>query len=67
MTFETKPARPFVRSTSDRWVAGVCAGLADYFGLDPSLVRAAVVVGSLFSFGTVALLYIAAWILMPEA
>jgi phage shock protein C len=67
MTFETKPARPFVRSTSDRWVAGVCAGLADNFGLDTSLVRAAVVVASLFSFGTVALLYIAAWILMPEA
>jgi phage shock protein C len=29
----------FVRSTNDRKVAGVCAGVADYFDMDPTLVR----------------------------
>jgi phage shock protein C len=31
--------KKFVRSTNDRKVAGVCAGVADYFDLDPTLVR----------------------------
>src|SRR5260370_20412441 len=31
--------KKFVRSTNDRKVAGVCAGVADYFDMDPTLVR----------------------------
>jgi len=33
------PRKRFVRSTNDRKVAGVCAGVADYFDMDPTLVR----------------------------
>lgn len=32
-------ARPLLRSSSRKMVTGVCAGLADYFGIDPTLVR----------------------------
>lgn len=56
-----------VRRREDRMVAGVCGGVADYLGVDPTLVRLLTVVGALFSFGAVAVAYVAAWILMPEA
>ena len=35
------------RSTDDRMIAGVCAGIADYFGIDPTLVRLLFVFGAL--------------------
>ena len=55
------------RRSNDRMVAGVCSGVADYLGLDVTLVRLLAVVAAVFSVGTVAVAYIAAWILMPEA
>lgn len=54
-----------IRSTSDRMVAGVCAGLADYFNLDPSLVRL-LFVAFFFLGGSAVLLYLILWIVMPE-
>ena len=58
--------RPLVRRRDDRMVAGVCSGMADYLGLDPTVVRVAAVLGAVVSCGTVAIAYVAAWILMPE-
>lgn len=55
------------RRSEDRMIAGVCSGVADYLGLDVTLVRLLAVVAAIFSVGTVAIAYIAAWILMPEA
>lgn len=55
------------RSRQDNMLGGVCAGVADYFNIDLALVRVLTVVAALFSFGTVALAYVAAWILMPES
>lgn len=66
MTYESTPPKEFVRSSSQKMVAGVCGGVAEYFGWDVNLVRFAAVVGAIVSFGTVALIYIAAWMLMPE-
>ena len=34
-------SRPLRRNMHNRQIAGVCSGLADYFGLDPTLVRVA--------------------------
>ncbi len=56
------------RSISERRIAGVCGGLAEYFDVDVSLIRLAWVVltiipGAIF-FGVLA--YLAAWVLMPE-
>ena len=54
-----------VRS-NNRLIAGVCAGIADYFVLDPSLVRILYVLLSLVGFVfTGVLLYIIAWIIIP--
>ena len=64
MTFTDSP-KEFVRSDTEKIVAGVCGGVADYFDIDVNLVRALTVIGAVISFGTVALVYLAAWMLMP--
>ena len=62
----TTTSRRLVRRTDDRMVAGVCSGVADYFGVDPTIVRLAVVVGTVLGFGTLLVAYVLAWLLMPE-
>jgi phage shock protein C len=63
----TSTTRRLTRRSDNRMIAGVCSGVADYTGLDPALVRLLMVVAAIFSVGTVAIAYLAAWILMPEA
>ena len=53
------------RSEENGKVAGVAAGLAEYFDVDVTLVRIAFVVATLAG-GPGVLLYIAAWFVMPE-
>ena len=53
------------RARDGRLVAGVCAGLATYFGVDPTLVRPAFALVTVFG-GIGALLYLCAWIVIPE-
>lgn len=56
-----------LRSSSDRWVAGVCGGIAEYFGWDPAIVRLAYVPLSVFSAAFPGLLvYIILWLIMPQ-
>ena len=59
-------AKQLVRHRDDRMVAGVCSGLATYLGVDVTVVRLLTVLGAVFSFGTIALAYVVAWVLMPE-
>jgi phage shock protein C len=67
MNTQTHPtAKQLVRYRDDRMVAGVCSGLAAYLGVDVTVVRLLTVLGAIFSFGTVALAYVVAWVLMPE-
>ncbi|MCH8961291.1 MAG: PspC domain-containing protein [Bacteroidetes bacterium] len=55
------------KSSHDRMIAGVCGGLADYFDLDPTLVRVGYVVLSVFSGAFPGLLvYIILAIIMPD-
>ena len=55
-----------LRRSKDKMVAGVCAGLAEYFNIDPVLMRVAMAVMVFFAgFGLP--LYIILWIVMPEA
>jgi phage shock protein C len=57
--------RILVRSQKGRMVAGICAGIADYSGLDVTLIRVIVTVVSVFTAGTGALVYLAAWVIIP--
>jgi phage shock protein C len=58
------PKRPFARFSGDKKIAGVCGGVARYFDLDSSLVRALWVLCVLLG-GTGLLAYIVLWIVMP--
>ena len=53
------------RSRKDRMIAGVCGGLAEYFNIDPVIVRVLAVV-LLFGAGTGFLAYIVLWVVVPE-
>jgi phage shock protein PspC (stress-responsive transcriptional regulator) len=53
------------RNTRDRKIAGVCAGLGEYFDLDPVLFRLLFVV-SVFFGGVGLLVYVLLWIMVPE-
>lgn len=56
------------RSQKHRMLAGVCGGLADWLGWDPTMVRILYVVVSIVSAGFPGMLvYIILWIAMPEA
>jgi phage shock protein PspC (stress-responsive transcriptional regulator) len=56
-----------MRSSNDKLLGGVCAGLAEYFDFDPVLVRIAYAFLTIFSAGFPGLLlYIVMWIVMPE-
>ncbi len=59
--------RPMLRrSRRDRSIAGICGGLAEFFGTDPTLVR--IVTLLLILFGGLSLwVYIILWIIIPEA
>ncbi|GAB1689054.1 PspC domain-containing protein [Krasilnikovia sp. M28-CT-15] len=52
------------RPRNDRWIAGVCSGLAHRFGISPSLVRLAFVLSCLLP-GPQFLIYVVLWVLMP--
>lgn len=53
------------RSTSDKWLGGVCAGVAKYFNIDPLMVRILLLI-AIFGYGCGLLLYIIGWILIPQ-
>ena len=53
------------RSREDKMVAGVCSGVAAYLDIDPVVVRVLVAVLSLVGFAGL-VLYVAAWLLLPE-
>jgi phage shock protein C len=57
--------RKLERPLEGRWVAGVAAGLAAYFGIDAGLVRAVLAVTALIG-GLGVVIYVAAWVLVPE-
>jgi phage shock protein PspC (stress-responsive transcriptional regulator) len=62
----TPPQTPrLVRSRRDRWIAGVCGGLAEHFRIDPIIVRVAAV-ALVFAGGAGLLLYLAGVLLLPE-
>ena len=55
---------PLTRSSTDRFLGGVCGGLARSLGIDPGIVRIALVLLAIFTkFGWIA--YLIAWALLP--
>lgn len=58
--------KALTRSTSNRMIAGVCAGLGDYLGIDPTIVRLLTVLAFFTGFGGIAIVYLVMAIVVPE-
>jgi len=59
------PERKLYRSKTDRRIAGVCGGLAEYFNIDSTIVRLLFVLGLIFVGGTF-WAYIIMMLVIPE-
>jgi phage shock protein C len=58
--------RKLTRS-KDKIIAGVCSGMANYFGLETSLVRVGfVLIGFITAFVPLTLVYLVMWFVIPE-
>jgi phage shock protein C len=59
-------SKALLRRRDGRMLAGVCAGVADYLGLDVTLVRVIWAVVSVITGGAGVLAYLAAWLIVPD-
>jgi phage shock protein C len=58
--------RVLTRSKSDRMIAGVCAGLADYLNMDPTVIRLLFVLGLFLAGPGIIIAYLIMAIVTPE-
>lgn len=59
--------KKLLRSTNDKWVAGILGGIAEYLDWDPAILPLAYVLLTIFSAAFPGLLmYIFLWIVMPK-
>lgn len=58
--------KQLTRSRNNRMIAGVCAGLGEYLGIDPTIVRLLTVLAFFTGFGGIALVYLIMAIIVPE-
>jgi phage shock protein PspC (stress-responsive transcriptional regulator) len=65
MNEQNEPKR-LIRTRNGRLVAGVCSGVAEYAGIDVNLVRLVLAALTVLTGGFFALVYLAAWIVLPE-
>jgi phage shock protein C len=63
---DIKPTKRLVRTRKGRLLAGVCSGIAEYVGIDVTVVRLLFVALGVVTFGLGVLIYLAAWIVIPE-
>ena len=61
----TAPTRRMTRSASDKWIAGVCGGIAEYFGWSSGLVRLLFLASCLLP-GPQFILYLVLWVVIPK-
>jgi phage shock protein C len=55
------------RSRKERMLGGVCGGLGEHIDVDPSIIRLVWVVVTILSLGTGIIVYLIAWIIIPES
>lgn len=58
--------KTLTRTMSDKWIAGVCGGVAEYTGLDASLVRIITLVAFVLGAGSLGVIYLIMWVLVPR-
>ena len=55
------------RSRKNRMIAGICGGLGEYLDADPTIIRIIFVILALFGLFPGVLLYLAPWLVIPDA
>ena len=63
MTTQTKT---LYRSRNNRMIGGVCAGLGEFLGIDPTIVRLLFALGLIFGHAFVAIVYLVMFMVVPE-
>jgi phage shock protein C len=63
---EPNGKKRLIRTREGRLLAGVCSGIGEYAGIDPTVVRLIFVALTLVTAGVFVLVYLAAWIIIPE-
>src|SRR5690242_7332612 len=58
--------KQLIRPREGRMIAGVCAGIGNYFGIDANVVRIIFAALTIFTAGAGALVYLIAWAVLPE-
>jgi phage shock protein C len=58
--------RKLYRSQTQRMIAGVCGGLAEYFNVDATLIRVLFLILAVFG-GSGLVIYLVMWIIVPDA
>lgn len=63
-----RPATPrrLTRSGQDRMLGGVCSGVARYFDVDVNLVRVLTAVGAVLGVGSLVVVYLILWAVLPQ-
>ncbi len=62
---QRKPKGRLYRDGSDKFLGGVCAGIANYMNVDPAIVRLIFAIITFGGFGTGIIIYLALWIILP--
>ncbi len=58
--------KKLTRPQNNKMLAGVCAGIANYFGLDPTLIRVVYALLTVFTAFAGVIVYLLLWIIIPE-
>ncbi len=62
-----KKSIKLARSRDDRWIAGICGGIAEHTGVDVTLIRLLLVIATILGAGSLVLIYLACWVIIPRA
>ena len=59
-------SRKLTRSRDDKWIAGICGGIAEHTGIDATLIRVIVVIATILGAGSLILIYLICWLIIPK-
>ena len=59
-------SRKLTRSRDDKWIAGICGGIAEHTGIDATLIRIILVIATILGAGSLVVIYLICWVIIPK-
>ena len=59
-------SRKLTRSRDDKWIAGICGGIAEHTGIDATLIRVILVIATILGAGSLVVIYLICWLVIPK-